>query len=39
MIEQSRQARRFFDLAWPGMGADGAVDPMVEVELRRGIDF
>jgi hypothetical protein len=30
MMEQSRQARKFFDLAWPGMGAEGAVDPMVE---------
>jgi hypothetical protein len=28
MMEQSRQARRFFDLAWFGMGAGGAVDPM-----------
>ncbi len=29
MMEQSRQARKFFDLAWLGMGAEGAVDPMV----------
>jgi len=29
-MEQSRQARKFFDLAWLGMGAEGAVDPMVE---------
>ena len=29
-MEQSRQARKFFDLAWFGMGAEGAVDPMVE---------
>jgi hypothetical protein len=28
-MEQSRQARRFFDLDWFGMGAAGAVDPMV----------
>jgi len=32
MMEQSRQARKFFDLAWLGMGAEGAVDPMVEEE-------
>lgn len=31
MMEQSRHARKFFDLAWFGMGAEGgAVDPMVE---------
>jgi hypothetical protein len=29
MMEQSRQARKFFDLAWLGMGAEGAVDAMV----------
>jgi len=29
MMEQSRQARKFFDLAWLGMGAEGAVDPML----------
>jgi len=28
MMEQSRQARKFFDLAWLGIGAAGAVDPM-----------
>ena len=28
-MEQSRHARKFFDLAWLGMGAEGAVDPMV----------
>jgi hypothetical protein len=30
MMEQSRHARKFFDLAWPGMTAEWAVDPMVE---------
>jgi hypothetical protein len=29
MMEQRRQARRFFDLAWLGTGAEGAVDPMM----------
>ena len=29
MMEQSRQARKFFDLAAVGMGAGGAVDPMM----------
>lgn len=29
MMEQSRHARKFFDLAWFGIGAAGAVDPMV----------
>jgi hypothetical protein len=29
-MEQSRHARKFFDLAWPGMMAEWAVDPMVE---------
>lgn len=29
MMEQRRHARRFFDLAWLGIGAGGAVDPMV----------
>jgi len=28
MMEQSRHARKFFDLAWFGIGAAGAVDPM-----------
>jgi len=27
-MEHSRQARKFFDLAWFGIGAAGAVDPM-----------
>ena len=30
MMEQSRQARKFLDLAWLGMGAEGALDAMVE---------
>ena len=29
MMEHSRQARKFFDLAWLGMGAEGAVDAMM----------
>jgi len=37
MMEQSRHARKFFDLAWFGIGAAGAVDPMAawlqQVEL------
>jgi hypothetical protein len=33
MMEQSRQARRFFDLAWFGIGAAGAVDPMAGLGL------
>ena len=33
-MEQSKQARKFFDLAWGGMGAVGAVDPMVDVDER-----
>ena len=28
MMEQSRHARKFFDLAWFGIGAAGAVDPI-----------
>lgn len=34
MMEQSRQARKFFDLAWLGTGAEGAVDPMMASTLK-----
>jgi hypothetical protein len=34
MMEQSRQARKFFDLAWLGTGAEGAVDPMMASDTR-----
>jgi hypothetical protein len=38
IMEQSRHARRFFDLAWFGIGAAGAVDPMAAAALLRRVE-
>lgn len=39
MMEQSRQARKFFDLAWFGIGAAGAVDPMAAFAAATEVEF
>jgi len=39
MMEQSRQARKFFDLAWFGIGAAGAVDPMAALAAATEVEY